>query len=75
MDLYEGQPQSIQKEQHLNWKVTVSILDFFLCSNRAEKDTIPVLQTIEKLKSVETVSASSKNCNQDLACDYYKLGR
>jgi len=38
----------------------------------AEKDTIPVLQTVEKLKRVETVSACSEKCNEDPACDYYK---
>jgi len=38
----------------------------------ADEDTIPVLQTIEKLKRVETVSACSEKCNQDSACEFYK---
>jgi len=39
----------------------------------AGEDTIPVLQTIEKQKKVENVSACSQNCNEDPACDYYKF--
>ena len=46
---------------------------FFLYMLReAEDDTIPVFQTIEKLKRVETASACSQNCNQDPDCEFYK---
>ena len=38
----------------------------------AEKDTIPVLRTIAKLKKVKTVSACSKECIENPDCDYYK---
>ena len=80
MGLFQGQPQpQLQKEQllqHLPWKVilcevTVSILGFFPI-DCAEEDSIPVLQTIEKLKRVETVLICAQNCNQDPDCEFYK---
>ena len=38
----------------------------------AQEDTIPELQTFEKLKRVKTVAACSQACNKDPACDFYK---
>ena len=38
----------------------------------AEKDTIPVLRVIEKLKKVKTVSDCAKKCIQNPDCDFYK---
>merc|ERR1712130_433933 len=38
----------------------------------AQKDTIPVLRVIEKLKKVKTVEACSQKCIQNPDCDYYK---
>jgi len=38
----------------------------------ADKDKIPVLRVIEKLKKVKTVEDCSKKCIQNPDCDYYK---
>jgi hypothetical protein len=38
----------------------------------ADKDTIPVLRVIEKLKKVKTVLDCSKKCIANPDCDYYK---
>ena len=66
-----------RQQQHLHQKVTeikgFHTKFFFLYSpDCAEKDTIPVLRTIAKLKKVKTVSDCSKKCLQNPDCDYYK---
>ena len=38
----------------------------------AEKDTIPYLRVIKKLKKIKTVEVCSKKCIQNPDCDYWK---
>merc|ERR1711963_569078 len=38
----------------------------------ADKDKIPVLRTIAKLRKVKTVESCSVKCTQNSACEYYK---
>ena len=45
------------------------------CPGCAKKDSVPVLETVDKLKGVQTVTACSQKCKiaaaLDQSCDYF----
>ena len=52
--------------------ITESCFIFIPLPECAEKNTIPALRVIEKLKKVKTVADCSQKCNQEPDCGFYK---
>ena len=63
---------NICTRRSLGLRISFQICYFHPFPECADKDTIPVLRVIEKLKKVKTVEDCSKKCNQNSDCDYYK---